>query len=196
MLVEVVYVGPESSAAAPRNIGLRHMSIYIVYRYYVDTYRHVVWQRFALRTACCTYGPTFIRCLHCSSSSSSPLRRRVAYRSLKSLSGGVTHKRRCTYRPSLIYLIVDKLLSLSLSLSLSVCHSLPPLSPFLPCVCVCVCVCVCERARAFVHGCLNVRATPLSAPRMALPPPTLISPLVQPSSSPMPPPPAHQEEKV
>ena len=36
-----------------------------------------------------------------------------------SLSLGVTHKRRCTYRPSVIYLIVNKLLSLSLSLSLS-----------------------------------------------------------------------------
>ena len=34
-------------------------------------------------------------------------------------SGGVTLKRRCTYRPSVIYLIVNKLLSLSLSLSLS-----------------------------------------------------------------------------
>jgi hypothetical protein len=33
-------------------------------------------------------------------------------------SGGVTLKRRCTYRPSAIYLIVNKLLSLSLSLSL------------------------------------------------------------------------------
>ena len=33
-------------------------------------------------------------------------------------SGGVTLKRRCTYRPSVIYLIVNKLLSLSLSLSL------------------------------------------------------------------------------
>ena len=32
--------------------------------------------------------------------------------------GGVTRKRRCTYRPSVIYLIVNKLLSLSLSLSL------------------------------------------------------------------------------
>ena len=32
-------------------------------------------------------------------------------------SGGVTLKRRCTYRPSVIYLIVNKLLSLSLSLS-------------------------------------------------------------------------------
>jgi len=32
---------------------------------------------------------------------------------------GVTLKRRCTYRPSVIYLIVNKLLSLSLSLSLS-----------------------------------------------------------------------------
>jgi hypothetical protein len=31
-------------------------------------------------------------------------------------SGGVTLKRRCTYRPSVIYLIVNKLLSLSLSL--------------------------------------------------------------------------------
>jgi len=29
---------------------------------------------------------------------------------------GVTHKRRCTYRPSVIYLIVNKILSLSLSL--------------------------------------------------------------------------------
>jgi hypothetical protein len=36
-------------------------------------------------------------------------------------SGGVTLKRRCTYRPSVIYLIVNKLLSLSLSLSLPVC---------------------------------------------------------------------------
>ena len=34
-------------------------------------------------------------------------------------SGGVTLKRRCTYRPSVIYLIVNKLLSLFLSLSLS-----------------------------------------------------------------------------
>jgi len=34
-------------------------------------------------------------------------------------SGGVTLKRRCTYRPSVTYLIVNKLLSLSLSLSLS-----------------------------------------------------------------------------
>jgi hypothetical protein len=34
-------------------------------------------------------------------------------------SGGVTLKRRCTYRPSVIYLVVNKLLSLSLSLSLS-----------------------------------------------------------------------------
>ena len=34
-------------------------------------------------------------------------------------SGGVTLKRRCTYRPSVIYLIVNKLLSLSLSLSLA-----------------------------------------------------------------------------
>ena len=33
-------------------------------------------------------------------------------------SGGVTLKRRCTYRPSVIYLIVNKLLSLSLSLAL------------------------------------------------------------------------------
>jgi hypothetical protein len=31
-------------------------------------------------------------------------------------SGGVTLKRRCTYRPSVIYLVVNKLLSLSLSL--------------------------------------------------------------------------------
>jgi hypothetical protein len=37
-----------------------------------------------------------------------------------SLSGGVTHKRRCTFRPSVIYLIVNKLLSLSVSLT----HSL------------------------------------------------------------------------
>jgi len=35
--------------------------------------------------------------------------------------GGVTLKRRCTHRPSVIYLIVNKLLSLSLSLSLSTC---------------------------------------------------------------------------
>jgi len=34
-------------------------------------------------------------------------------------SGGVTLKRRCTYRPSVIYLIVNKLLSLSLSHSLT-----------------------------------------------------------------------------
>ena len=34
-------------------------------------------------------------------------------------SGCVTLKRRCTYRPSVIYLIVNKLLSLSLSLSLA-----------------------------------------------------------------------------
>ena len=34
-------------------------------------------------------------------------------------SGGVTLKRLCTYRPSVIYLIVNKLLSLSLSLSRS-----------------------------------------------------------------------------
>ena len=33
-------------------------------------------------------------------------------------SSGVTLKRRCTYQPSVIYLIVNKLLSLSLSLSL------------------------------------------------------------------------------
>ena len=33
-------------------------------------------------------------------------------------SGGVTLKRRCTFRPSVIYLIVNELLSLSLSLSL------------------------------------------------------------------------------
>jgi hypothetical protein len=32
--------------------------------------------------------------------------------------GGVIRKRRCTYRPSVIYFIVNKLLSLSLSLSL------------------------------------------------------------------------------
>ena len=42
-------------------------------------------------------------------------------------SGGVTLKRRCTYRPSVIYLIVNKLLSLSLSLSFSPSkHILPP----------------------------------------------------------------------
>ena len=40
-----------------------------------------------------------------------------------SLSLGVTHKRRCTYRPSVIYLIVNKLLSLSLSLSLALARS-------------------------------------------------------------------------
>jgi hypothetical protein len=34
-------------------------------------------------------------------------------------SGGVTLKNRCTYRPSVIYLIVNKLLSLSLPLSLT-----------------------------------------------------------------------------
>jgi len=34
-------------------------------------------------------------------------------------SGAVTLKRRCTYLPSVIYLIVNKLLSLSLSLPLS-----------------------------------------------------------------------------
>ena len=39
-------------------------------------------------------------------------------------SGGVTLKRRCTYRPSVFYLIVNKLLSLSLSLSS------PPTSTF------------------------------------------------------------------
>jgi len=39
-------------------------------------------------------------------------------------SGGVTLKRRCTYRPSVIYLIVNKLLSLSLSLYLSLSLSL------------------------------------------------------------------------
>jgi hypothetical protein len=38
-------------------------------------------------------------------------------------SGGVTMKRRCTYRPSVIYLIVNKLLPLSLSP--------PPLMPLL-----------------------------------------------------------------
>ncbi len=41
--------------------------------------------------------------------------------------GGVTLKRRCTHRPSVIYLIVNKLLSLFLSLSLP--PPLPPLSP-------------------------------------------------------------------
>jgi len=44
-------------------------------------------------------------------------------------SGGVTLKRRCTYRPSVICLIVNKLLSLSLSplsLSLSLSLSEPP----------------------------------------------------------------------
>jgi hypothetical protein len=39
-------------------------------------------------------------------------------------SGGVTLKRRCTYRPSVIYLIVNKLLSLSLSLSPSQCSGI------------------------------------------------------------------------
>jgi hypothetical protein len=43
-------------------------------------------------------------------------------------SGGVTHKRRCTYRPSVTYLIINKLLSLSLCLSLSVLLSLRSLS--------------------------------------------------------------------
>ena len=38
-------------------------------------------------------------------------------------SGGVTHKRRCTYRPSVIYLIVNKLLFVSLSLSVSRCST-------------------------------------------------------------------------
>ena len=45
-------------------------------------------------------------------------------------SGGVTLKRRCTYRPSVIYLIVNKLLSLSLSLSLFL--SLAPSFPLFP----------------------------------------------------------------
>jgi hypothetical protein len=40
------------------------------------------------------------------------------YGELRFPSTGVTHKRRCTYRPSVIYLIVNKLLSLSLHLSL------------------------------------------------------------------------------
>ena len=48
-------------------------------------------------------------------------------------SGGVTLKRRCTYRPSVTYLIVNKLLSLSLSLSLSQHPPLPktfiPITP-------------------------------------------------------------------
>ncbi len=39
-------------------------------------------------------------------------------------SGDVTLKRRCTFRPSVIYLIVNKLLSLSFSLSLSLSLSL------------------------------------------------------------------------
>jgi hypothetical protein len=42
-------------------------------------------------------------------------------------SGGVTMKRRCTYRPSVIYLIVNKLLPLSLSP--------PPLMPLLGLCC-------------------------------------------------------------
>ena len=48
------------------------------------------------------------------------LRRPVTLTSLPRVpSGGVTLKRRCTYQPSVIYLIVNKLLYLSLSLSLS-----------------------------------------------------------------------------
>jgi len=52
-------------------------------------------------------------------------------------SGGVTLNRRCTYRPSVIYLIVNKLLS-PLSLSLSVgsptldTSTLPPFPPRTP----------------------------------------------------------------
>jgi hypothetical protein len=50
--------------------------------------------------------------------------------SLSPLSLSLTLKRRLTYRPSVIYLIVNKLLSLSLSLSLSVFpHILPPNPP-------------------------------------------------------------------
>ena len=44
-------------------------------------------------------------------------------------SGGVTLKRRCTYRPSVIYLIVNKLLSLSLSISLSLLPNISSLPP-------------------------------------------------------------------
>ena len=44
-------------------------------------------------------------------------------------SGGVTLKRRCTYRPSVIYLIVNKFLSLSLYLSLYLYVSLSPPPP-------------------------------------------------------------------
>ena len=46
-------------------------------------------------------------------------------------SGGVTLKRRCTYRHSVIYLLVNKLLSLSLCLS-SLSHPPAPLSSFRP----------------------------------------------------------------
>jgi len=56
-------------------------------------------------------------------------------------SGGVTLKRRCTYRPSIIYLIVNKRLSLSLSLSsffISLIIS-PTLSPIhLKILCACL----------------------------------------------------------
>ncbi len=46
-------------------------------------------------------------------------------------SGGVTLKRRCTYLPSVIYLIVNKLLSLSLiNFSLSLSLFPPPCLPF------------------------------------------------------------------
>ena len=53
--------------------------------------------------------------------------------SIKLLSRGVTRKRRCTYRPSVIYLIANKVLSLSLSLTLS--PSSFSLSPHYPSHC-------------------------------------------------------------
>ena len=80
--------------------------------------------------------------------------------------GGVTLKRRCTYQPSVIYLIVNKLLSLSLSLSYSLCATPALVNSLLNslvssllavdvCVCVCVlrvCVCVCLRVRVRREG--------------------------------------------
>jgi hypothetical protein len=52
-------------------------------------------------------------------SSSATTRRSTGSNCSPALRGGVTRKRRCTYRPSVIYLIVNKHLFLSLSLSLS-----------------------------------------------------------------------------
>jgi hypothetical protein len=45
-----------------------------------------------------------------------PRRWRLVRAELQSMIGGVTLKRRCTYRPSVIYLIVNKLFSLTHSL--------------------------------------------------------------------------------